>query len=195
MRDGMPGLVVLLIVASPALAFAQFLDEPPMLTPAIKTDEVKLPFSTLLFVSVPEQAFTERDAKCLADAVYYEAANQTDTGRLAVINVILNRYRGVGRFQKQEFKSICAVVQQRSRRGCQFSWYCNPRLKRKRKNPDRYEQCLELATTVLRAYSAYEDNTHSATFYHASYVRRPYWSKRMTRTVRIGQHVFYRPAD
>ena len=52
-------------------------------------------------------AHTEKEEKCLTDAIYYEAGNQSEIGKEAVALVIMNRVGAKGRP-----KSICGVVQQ-----------------------------------------------------------------------------------
>jgi spore germination cell wall hydrolase CwlJ-like protein len=60
-----------------------------------------------------------RELKCLADNIYYEAGNQSTQGKLAVAAVTINRVKSP-KFPK----SVCAVVYQRTKRVCQFSWVC-----------------------------------------------------------------------
>jgi Cell Wall Hydrolase len=63
-----------------------------------------------------------RALKCLTDAIYYEAANEPDSGQRAVAQVILNRMR-----HPTYPNSVCGVIYQGSERatGCQFSYSCD----------------------------------------------------------------------
>lgn len=121
--------------------------------------------------------------KCMTDNVYYEARGESVQGQIAVNHVVLNRVKD-SRFPT----TPCGVVKQRSSRGCQFSWVCTVK---------RYvigEQGIynKLEDISKKVYlEEINDNTNGAKFYHATYVR-PAWSHRMTRTTRIGSHIFYR---
>src|SRR3546814_18161788 len=63
-----------------------------------------------------------RALTCLADAVYYEAASESDAGQRAVAQVVLNRVR-----HPAFPATVCGVVFQGSERasGCQFSFACD----------------------------------------------------------------------
>src|SRR5690606_31870118 len=69
-----------------------------------------------------------RAVKCLAQAIYYEAASEPDAGQRAVAQVVLNRVA-----HPTYPNSVCGVVFQGSERrtGCQFSFTCDGSLKRK----------------------------------------------------------------
>ena len=66
----------------------------------------------------------------------------------------------------------------------------------KNKNYDEqvaWAESIALANELLSAYNEIQDVTHGAVFFHAHYVR-PDWSKwkKVERTVRIDDHIFYR---
>jgi spore germination cell wall hydrolase CwlJ-like protein len=123
---------------------------------------------------------------CLAEAVYFEARGEPDSGQRAVAQVVVNR-AGSGAYPR----SICGVVYQNQHRrnACQFSFACDgmPETKseeaawRKAKRIALQIASGEMQAPVLR----------TATHYHASYVQ-PSWAKKMTRLSKIGLHVFYR---
>lgn len=132
----------------------------------------------------------EREKHCLALAMYHEARNQPVEGRIGVAAVVLNRVR-----TGAHPNSICAVVFDR----CQFSWVCD---RRKQYNPETHaniierrawRDALQLAEDIIVDYNrrTFVDLTHGATFFHADYVR-PRWRHRLTKTVQIGAHIFYR---
>ena len=72
------------------------------------------------------------ELNCLAMNIYHEARGESETGRLAVANVTMNR---VNHYKYPD--TICGVVQQGihytnwkgnlmpKRHKCQFSWYCD----------------------------------------------------------------------
>lgn len=118
---------------------------------------------------------------CMAENIYFEAGNQSDIGKIAVTNVVVNRTNS-GKFPN----TPCKVIKQRSSRGCQFSWVCkDPRIR----DQALYAKSKSVATKVYQ--HEVRDYTNGATFYHATYVK-PYWSRIFTRTVKIGDHIFYK---
>lgn len=122
--------------------------------------------------------------RCLTQAIYYEAATESDAGKAAVAQVILNRMR-----HPAYPDSICAVVYQGSTRsGCQFSFACDGSMARK-----PMEALWRRSNGVARA--ALAGHVHKpvgmATHYHANYVL-PYWAPKLTKIEQIGAHIFYR---
>ena len=63
-----------------------------------------------------------RSIDCLTQAIYYEAATESDEGKRAVAQVVLNRLR-----HPAYPNSVCGVVYQGSERatGCQFTFTCD----------------------------------------------------------------------
>ena len=131
-----------------------------------------------------------KERECLAKAIYWEARNQSLDGKVAVGFVVINRVNA-GLWKD----TVCGVVYQ----GCQFSWVCDGKAKRnlyKLKNEDEkiaWAEAIALANELLMEYNDLEDVTKGATFFHAHYVK-PDWSrwKKVERTVRIDDHIFYR---
>lgn len=124
--------------------------------------------------------------ECLAENIYHEARTESDTGKLAVALVTMNRVTN------EKFpKSICGVVKQRTqtegRTICQFSWTCMRVALNK--NSDDYEQILKIALHVYANYENLEDITKGSLYYHADYVH-PGW--KLNKTVTIGRHIFYK---
>lgn len=117
---------------------------------------------------------------CLARNIYFEAGNQSEQGMIAVANVVFNRME-----DKRFPNSPCAVIYQRHRGVCQFSWVCS------RNQTIRYVGQYQRAVSVAERAIAGQlvDNTGGAKFYHAVYVN-PRWGYK--RSTRIGDHVFYR---
>lgn len=123
--------------------------------------------------------------KCLAEAVYFEARGEETRGQFAVAEVILNRVDS-----KRYPASVCSVVTQGSkkRNACQFSFACDGK-KEQVKNCSAYTKAAKIAKLMLDGRPRVI--TGGATHFHTTNVR-PSWSKKLTKTVRIGDHVFYR---
>lgn len=120
---------------------------------------------------------------CLADNIYHEAGYESDTGKVAVALVTLNRLQ-----DPRYPKDICSVVKQKVNYTCQFSWFCQHKITNRQK--EKYEESLEIALHVYANYDKIKDITRGALFYHADYVN-PRW-KGLEKTVVIGRHIFYK---
>lgn len=127
---------------------------------------------------------SRRDQQCLALAMYWEARGEGASGMLAVGFVVKNRAA------HSEFpNTVCQVVRQGGERPpCQFSWWCDGKSDRPR-DWAAWQATLRLAGDVL-AYRE-RDPTRGALFFHHVGLKNP-WHRKRPRTVRIGQHVFYR---
>jgi len=142
-----------------------------------------------LYTGLPKPAepkpieLSDADFNCLVEAIYFEAGAEDPIGQRAVAQVILHRVKSE-RFPD----SVCAVVHDSNKRGCQFSYWCDGKSDAT-SDDERWAKSKQAATEVLTG--AYPDVTKGALFYHARFVR-PRWSKKMTRTATIGGHIFYR---
>ena len=129
--------------------------------------------------------FEDRERRCLATAIYFEARGEPERGQIAVAQVILNRVRSPVFPQ-----TICGVVYQgQMRKGCQFSFACdgnsdNPR------NKDQWALAQDLSKRFMSGELWLPEVGYS-TFYHANYVS-PRWARRMNKVDRIGAHIFYK---
>jgi N-acetylmuramoyl-L-alanine amidase len=124
--------------------------------------------------------------RCLALNIYHEARSESDIGQVAVAAVTLNRVAS------ESFPdSVCAVVKQggQKRHNCQFSWWCDGRDDTP-KDKQAWQKAMRISRESLRGTEP--DPTEGALYYHTRGVN-PRWSRAFKRTVRIGQHVFYRP--
>lgn len=162
--------------------------ESPHPTPLLYTDaepvKVENPVadeipSAKTFLASSRGRFNERDLNCLAEAIYHEARGESTQGQAAVAEVILNRVES-----RQFPPSVCGVVNQPS----QFSYTIGG--KKKIGNKAAYLRARDIARNALAG--APRVLTGGATYFHTPAVR-PSWSHRFQRTVRIGQHIFYRP--
>jgi len=140
-----------------------------------------------------------KEQKCIADNIYWEARNQTVKGMIGVALVTRNRVVD-SRFPN----SYCGVVLQGPTRPtwrdpsvripvkhrCQFSWYCDGKSDIiPTYDNDLYTVALAISFRVY--HGSFDDFTHGATHYHATYVM-PAWAKTKTRTTKVGRHIFYR---
>jgi spore germination cell wall hydrolase CwlJ-like protein len=128
----------------------------------------------------------ERESKCLAEAVYFEARSEPEEGQAAVAQVVLNRMKS-GLYPD----NVCGVVYQNRHRylSCQFTFACEGRSLAIRE-PEAWTVAVRIAREVLEGRT-YLADVGSSTHYHANYVR-PWWARRLTRMDTIGRHVFYR---
>lgn len=121
--------------------------------------------------------------QCLAQVLYHEARGESLQGQLAVAEVVLNRV------DDPAFpNTVCGVVHQGNGRGCQFSWTCDGRSDRIGQD-EVYDQVAKIARVMLDG--APRSLTEGATYFHTPAVR-PDWSRRFTKTARVGNHIFYR---
>lgn len=148
--------------------------------PEVKVIEKIIEKPVIVKKPVYLSANDKRQIQCLAENAYFEAGNQSQKGKVAVTHVVMNRVKD-GRFPK----SACAVVHQRSRGVCQFSWVCEG--KSRIRNMAMFADARRAAENVYLGNT--RDVTKGAKFYHANYVS-PNWH--MTRVAQIGAHIFYR---
>ena len=126
-----------------------------------------------------------RAANCLAQAIWYEAASESEAGQRAVAQVVLNRVK-----HPNWPGSVCGVVYQGSNRstGCQFTFTCDGSLRRQASGRS-WARAQNIAADAL-AGSVYEPIGH-ATHYHTLWVN-PYWASSLDHVGTIGAHRFYR---
>jgi spore germination cell wall hydrolase CwlJ-like protein len=137
------------------------------------------------FLQARTTAERKRAVRCLANAIYYEAALEPIEGQQAVAQVVVNRVR-----DPNFPKSVCGVVYEGWERitGCQFSFTCDGALVRT-PVPDLWEQARRVAEAALSGYV--RKDVGAATHYHADYVA-PYWAPGLVKIAQIGTHIFYR---
>ena len=160
---------------------------PPVTIDLEELEELEVPIITPLEMQLQDEELRNNDdVQCLARNIYFESRGEPVQGRYAVANVTMNRVAS------QRFPNdVCGVVYQRNRRGCQFSWVCNPQPVR---NTAAYEQAVDIAVEVY--YNDIDDITEGAQYFHADWMRRyPRWSRVFDKTAQYGQHIFYRQND
>ena len=126
-----------------------------------------------------------RASECLAQAVWYEAASESEAGQRAVAQVVLNRVA-----HRSWPGSVCGVVYEGSQRstGCQFSFTCDGSLAR-RASGVSWARAQRIAGEALSG-GVYEPIGY-ATHYHTLWVN-PYWASSLDHIGTIGAHRFYR---
>jgi hypothetical protein len=156
---------------------------PPNRGPAEKTpDSVARP----TYASLIDPGKMDRERRCLAEAVYFEARSEPQEGQAAVAQVVLNRVSS-GLYPT----SVCGVVYQNRHRyhSCQFSFACEGKSLRITE-PESWTTAVRIANEVMDGHT-YLSDVGRSTHYHANYVK-PRWARRLKRMDVIGHHIFYR---
>ena len=142
-----------------------------------------------------ENGELEESRYCMAQNIYFEAANQSFAGKLAVAHVVINRVKD-GQFPN----TVCDVIYQAKtytnwkgnevpiRNQCQFSWYCDG-LADDPVDSQTWMRSMFIAELVLT--NQYRDITENALWYHADYVY-PYWADELEYVTTIDEHIFYK---
>ncbi len=145
------------------------------------------PAARAFFAGSGRNALRAQD--CLAQAIWYEAASESEAGQRAVAQVVLNRVA-----HPSWPSSVCGVVYEGSQRstGCQFTFTCDGSLVRRAPGSLRgakWDRAQDIAFEALSG-SVYAPIGH-ATHYHTLWVD-PYWAKSLEPVGVIGAHRFYR---
>ena len=141
---------------------------------------IKLLFLCLLVMlgtNVNATNYTEKEVKCLSLSAYHEAGNQGEKGILATVFVVLNRTKD-SRFPSTPCKVISSPFQ--------FSWYGKGKVVKDHKT---YKEIEKLVVEAVAG--KHRDITRGSTHFHTTKVR-PSWCNKLTKTVKIGDHVFYK---
>lgn len=140
--------------------------------------------------TTPVAPTANNDVLTLARTIYGEAASETQAGKEAVANVVMNRVRD--RRWPSNVSSVC-------RQPWQFScWNASDPMRARIEKlfpgaNAAFNQCLSIAETAVKYQLA--DRTHGATHYYANYIAQPAWvgaSPNAVMTTQIGVHKFYR---
>ena len=145
-----------------------------------------------LLIPVPLSASepVTKDVRCMAEAVYYEARDQSTMGQLAVAIVIRNRMN-----DERWPSTACGVVKDGRywnghpvKHQCQFSYWCDGKPERPAEK-EAWQRALNIAH--LAYYRSIEiEGLIDATHYHAVWVS-PSWSRKLRLAAQIGDHRFY----
>ena len=140
---------------------------------------------------ISDRALTCEPEHILAITLYGEARGERTEGKIAVAHVIQNRQQ-----DPRWPNSIGEVCIQNKQFSCwnqndpNYPILVNKLFETRNTDPHKaWRECLWVAGGVLRGYLA--DNTLGANHYHTKSIR-PSWSEKMTVTVEIGNHIFYR---
>jgi spore germination cell wall hydrolase CwlJ-like protein len=128
----------------------------------------------------------KEEYNCLVKNIYFEARNQPLEGKKAIAVVTLERVK------HDSFpKTICGVVTQKRRGVCQFSWVCQDKELDldKKEEYAAWERAMRVAEDAL--VGRFDPMLQGATHFHADYVS-PYWSRKLKRITKIGDHIFYK---
>lgn len=139
--------------------------------------------------STPEAAapaYTAAERELFALNLYHEARSEGRDGMIAVAWVVLNR------IPSEAFPdSITAVINEPTRRGCQWGWTCDGRSDAPTEM-EKWQLAQEVADVML-SDARPADPTGGAITFHETFRRTPGWlSRGATRTVTLGNHHFYR---
>jgi len=118
--------------------------------------------------------------RCLAKNIYYEAPDESYEGKLAIATVTMNRLRS-----KSFPKTICGVVYEHSKAGCQFSWTCG---RRAPFNRLAFKQSEKIAIDVLTKNVRLVSIKNALYFHNTSVL--PKWEFAHP-IKKIGNHIFY----
>lgn len=136
-----------------------------------------------------QQQDRDRQLRCLARNVYYEAGTEPYQGQLAVAQVTINRARS-GQFPRD----LCAVVSQSQWRSgtriCQFSWYCDNTKNRNLHVSNTHPSYLAAKAVLLQGARVAKLGGDAYYFHNTSVTvgNNPYYR----RITQIGHHIFYR---
>lgn len=150
---------------------------------------IRQTFTTLVMGLLSSNLYAAQDieiyeeAECLAQNIYFEARNQPLVGKIAIGNVTLNRVKS-----EHYPNTICEVIRQGTAPKCQFSWWCDGKSDTPTE-PGEIEEAREIALKILA--NTYFDVTEGALWYHADYIIKPSWARRLKEKVQINDHIFY----
>jgi hypothetical protein len=131
----------------------------------------------------------DKELRCLAEAIYFEARSEPERGQAAVGQVVLNRV-----LHDAYPNSVCGVVYQNRHRylACQFTFACEGKALRT-DEPGPWATAQRIAKDIAEGRT-YLPGVGNATHYHANYVR-PWWARYMERREKIGRHLFFYEAS
>ena len=145
--------------------------------------EIKQEVETIkesLYDSGIKLTISEEEKKCLAKNIFFEAGVEPPEGKIAVAQVTINRLES-GRWGK----NVCSVVYARK----QFSWTLEKKKLEQNPSGPLWKETIIALEKFLEGQRVYglEQSKH----YHATYIKKPYWSKKKEVISTIGRHIFY----
>ena len=125
--------------------------------------------------------YSTHDVDCMAKNIYYEAGTESKVGKYAVGHITMNRldtgYWG---------KTVCDVVYSKD----QFSWTNIKTLPKP--DPNGWADAQSIAWDTIHGYQV--KALTKSLFYHADYIKDPYWVDKSHKVAQIGRHIFYNRA-
>ena len=143
--------------------------------------------ATLVPATAPraQESTTAAERELFALNLYHEARSEGRDGMIAVGWVVLNR------IESEAFPdSITAVINEPTRRSCQWGWTCDGRSDTPTEQ-DKWEMAQEVAELML-SDARPADPTEGAVVFHETFRATPGWLRGATRTVTLNNHHFYR---
>jgi spore germination cell wall hydrolase CwlJ-like protein len=140
-------------------------------------------------MSVTLPTYTAGDLDTVTRTLWGEARGEPQEGQVGVAWVIANRVLSPIIWWGKNYTAVCKAPYQFS------SWNSNdpnyPFLSGSKQIPQSaYAQCEDAALQVLGNFAP--DPTDGATHYYAASIAAPAWAKTATRTVQIGNHIFFK---
>lgn len=149
------------------------------------TQDIKQDIRSLTEILLEQQPVTikhtSRDLDCLARNIYYEAGVEDKLGKYAVAQVTVNRLK-TGRWGS----TICNVVYAPK----QFSWTSKKRRAWEQLKGRTWKESQEIAHAVVKDGYRVRPLKKSL-FYHATYIKDPYWIDKKQFVIQLGNHKFY----
>ena len=137
---------------------------------------------------------------CLAQNIYHEARGEIIDGQIGQFQMLLLIELNLNNF----LNDICSVVYQRNQIAiidrvlkflripafCQFSWTCDLKSNDSYSDLESWNNSLTLAQKIILDS---DDLTNGAThYYNPDKVPTPSWANKLTKTIVIGNHHFYK---
>lgn len=134
-----------------------------------------------------------QEIELLAKTIWGEARGESKAGKIAIANTALNRYKISQATAYDDWwgNTLSEILLQPYQFSCHNPGDPNKTKIAKLTTGDpQFRECLEIARGVMAG--SIPDNTGKATHYFNFNIVLPDWSKEMEKTVRIGNHDFYK---
>ena len=152
-------------------------------------------------VTVADEKMVD-DACVLTATIWLEAKGEGEKGMQAILNVLLNR--GNNDIKKSAESATEGKISSKTHKKVhQFScWngiadpvkHSRDLVKNHKNGPTKDDKMMALAIVLAKKALQHNltDLTHGAKFYFNPHIVKPSWAKKMTKTVSIGNHEFYK---
>jgi spore germination cell wall hydrolase CwlJ-like protein len=123
---------------------------------------------------------TSKEKFWMAVNIYHEARGESNAGRIAVGQVVLNRVDK----RKQSIKDVILASQQ-------FSWHNGNKFPPITEY-ESFISCMESVDELIKTREEFKNFFYGADHYFNPDKVLPSWAKKMTFIMKIGNHSFYR---